>query len=123
MQGTALWFSFLNDAISTQQTWESELRGCPNTLLTPHVGAYLPSFSCPVVETHLIGGSTEEAQEAIGGDVANKLISFINAGSTLGAVNFPQMALPYSPNTHRILNIHKNQPGVLRVRIHRLFIP
>jgi len=79
------------------KTWESELRGCPNTILTPH-----------------IGGSTEEAQVSIGDDVASKIIQYINAGSSLGAVNFPQMGLPYSPNTHRILNVHKNRPGVLR---------
>lgn len=78
--------------------WQSVLQGCPNTILTPH-----------------IGGSTEEAQEAIGLEVSHVLISLINQGGTLGAVNFPQIALPFGgPNTHRILNIHHNRPGVLR---------
>jgi hypothetical protein len=62
------------------------------------------------------GGSTEEAQAAIGVDVAGKLISYINNGRTLGAVNFPEVDLPLNPNTLRLLNIHRNVPGVLRVR-------
>lgn len=78
--------------------WKSILQGCPNTIITPH-----------------IGGSTEEAQEAIGHEVSSVLISLINSGSTLGAVNFPEISLPYGgPNTHRILNIHLNRPGVMR---------
>jgi D-3-phosphoglycerate dehydrogenase len=80
------------------ENWECELRGCPNTILTPH-----------------IGGSTEEAQTSISVDVATKIANFINAGSTIGAVNFPEIGLPYGgPQTHRILNIHRNKPGVLR---------
>jgi D-3-phosphoglycerate dehydrogenase / 2-oxoglutarate reductase len=75
----------------------SQLRGLPNTVLTPH-----------------IGGSTEEAQEAIGREVSASLIKLINAGATRGAVNFPQIELPITPGAHRILNIHKNIPGVLR---------
>jgi len=79
-------------------TWTSALQGCPNTILTPH-----------------IGGSTEEAQEAIGYEVSDVLIRLVNHGSTLGAVNFPAIDLPYGgPDTHRILNIHHNRPGVLR---------
>eukprot|EP00026_Physarum_polycephalum_P009835 Phypoly_transcript_09972.p1 GENE.Phypoly_transcript_09972~~Phypoly_transcript_09972.p1 ORF type:complete len:445 (+),score=84.37 Phypoly_transcript_09972:56-1336(+) len=78
--------------------WKSVLQGCPNTILTPH-----------------IGGSTEEAQEAIGLEVSHVLINLINSGVTIGAVNFPEISLPYGgPNTHRILNIHQNRPGVLR---------
>ncbi|KAL6040680.1 phosphoglycerate dehydrogenase [Balamuthia mandrillaris] len=78
--------------------WECELRNLPNTILTPH-----------------IGGSTEEAQESIGVDVASKIVNFINQGSTIAAVNFPTLELSYAgPRTHRILNIHQNVPGVLR---------
>ncbi len=75
----------------------SELRGLPNVLLTPHVG-----------------GATEEAQEAIGREVATSLVKFINTGATTGAVNFPQVEVPHSPGKHRILNVHHNVPGVLR---------
>jgi len=79
-------------------TWVNELQGCPNTILTPH-----------------IGGSTEEAQEAIGIEVSGVLIELVNTGSTVGAVNFPNISLPYGgPGTHRLLNIHHNKPGVLR---------
>lgn len=72
------------------------LRGLPNVILTPH-----------------IGGSTLEAQVNIGNEVADKLIKFILQGTTTAAVNFPEISLPYRPNTHRLLHIHKNQPGVL----------
>jgi D-3-phosphoglycerate dehydrogenase len=75
----------------------SELRGLPNVLLTPH-----------------IGGSTEEAQAAIGREVALSLTRFITTGATTGAVNFPQVELPKLKGMHRILNVHKNVPGVLR---------
>jgi len=78
-------------------TWQSELQGCPNTILSPH-----------------IGGSTLEAQQAIGEEVATRVTSFILTGSTTGAVNFPQVDVPYGPNTHRLLNIHRNYPGVLK---------
>ena len=75
----------------------TEVRGLPNVVLTPH-----------------IGGSTEEAQEAIGREVATSLLRFLNSGSTIGAVNFPNVELPQSRGTHRLLNVHKNVPGVLR---------
>lgn len=79
--------------------WVSNLQGLPNVILTPH-----------------IGGSTEEAQYAIGCEVADKIIKIINSGSTLTAVNFPSIDLPDDGlvTTHRVLNIHKNVPGVLK---------
>jgi len=75
----------------------SVLRGLPNVVLTPH-----------------IGGSTEEAQEAIGREVATSLIKLVNGGATTGAVNFPNVELPQGRATHRLLNVHRNVPGVIR---------
>jgi D-3-phosphoglycerate dehydrogenase / 2-oxoglutarate reductase len=66
------------------------------------------------VLTPHIGGSTEEAQEAIGREVATALIKYVNTGATTGAVNFPAIELPQAKGTHRILNVHKNVPGVMR---------
>lgn len=82
---------------SNQEKFTSELQGLKNVILTPHVG-----------------GSTEEAQAAIGIEVATSLLRFTNSGSTEGAVNFPQIAAPPVPDSHRILNVHRNVPGVLR---------
>jgi len=75
----------------------SELQNLPNVILTPHVG-----------------GSTGEAQEAIGREVATSLLKFVNTGGTRGAVNFPQIEMPQVSGAHRILNVHRNVPGVLR---------
>ena len=72
------------------------LQGLPNVILTPHVG-----------------GSTVEAQERIGAEVAHKLIDYSDAGSTLGAVNFPQVQLPSRARTTRYIHIHRNVPGML----------
>merc|ERR1711972_231791 len=76
----------------------SELRGCPNTLMTPHVG-----------------GSTEEAQAKIGEEVAASLMKCVNEGSTHGSVNFPEvdMKMDSTGKTHRVLCIHENKPGVM----------
>jgi D-3-phosphoglycerate dehydrogenase len=74
-----------------------------NVMLTPH-----------------IGGSTEEAQENIGIEVAEKLIKYSNNGSSLSAVNFPEVSLPEHEGLHRLLHIHTNQPGVLSA-INRVF--
>lgn len=76
--------------------FESELRGLKNVILTPHVG-----------------GSTQEAQENIGREVGARLTDFINGGLTTGAVNFPEIGQPLASGRHRILNVHRNVPGVL----------
>jgi len=81
----------------------SPLQGMENVLLTPH-----------------IGGSTEEAQQNIGVEVAEKLIKYSNNGSTVTAVNFPEVSLPEHPGKQRLLHIHRNQPGVLSA-INRVF--
>ncbi len=72
------------------------LQQMPNVLLTPH-----------------IGGSTEEAQVNIGRDVSSKLVAFVDTGVTTGSLSVPELSLPVQENTHRILHIHKNVPGVL----------
>lgn len=74
----------------------SPLRGLRNVILTPH-----------------IGGSTEEAQANIGNFVPNKIIQYINTGSTYGSVNFPEIQLPELKNAHRLIHIHGNVPGIL----------
>ncbi len=79
------------------EQFESPLRGMSNVILTPHMG-----------------GSTQEAQENIGIEVADKLITYSDNGSTLGAVNFPEVSLPVKDRTHtRFMHIHRNVPGVL----------
>ena len=87
---------FPNEPKSADEEFVSPLRKFDNVILTPHVG-----------------GSTEEAQENIGLEVAEKLIRYSNNGSTLSAVNFPEVSLPEHPGKHRILHIHHNRPGVL----------
>lgn len=81
---------------SNKEKFTSPLQGLANVILTPH-----------------IGGSTEEAQYAIGLEVAESLTRYLKVGSTAGAVNFPRVELPLSRGTHRILNVHRNEPGVL----------
>lgn len=82
---------------SNKEKFVSPLQGLDNVILTPH-----------------IGGSTKEAQENIGSEVAQKLIDFSDNGSTIGAVNFPQAALPVHRSCTRFLHIHRNVPGVMR---------
>jgi D-3-phosphoglycerate dehydrogenase / 2-oxoglutarate reductase len=81
--------------------WATALRQVPNVILTPH-----------------IGGSTEEAQLAIGEEVSTSLSRYLNYGATLGAVNFPEVdlrAITAEQGTHvRVCHVHQNRPGVLR---------
>jgi D-3-phosphoglycerate dehydrogenase len=81
----------------------SPLIGMDNVLLTPHVG-----------------GSTLEAQDNIGIEVAAKMVRYSDNGSTLSAVNFPEVSLPEHPDSQRLLHIHQNVPGVLS-RINEIF--
>jgi D-3-phosphoglycerate dehydrogenase len=82
---------------SNKETFESPLIGKETVILTPHVG-----------------GSTKEAQENIAVEVSQKLIYYSDRGSTEGAVNFPSLSLPAHENSHRILHIHNNIPGMLQ---------
>ena len=88
---------FPEEPESNSDGFKTDLQNLPNVILTPH-----------------IGGSTEEAQAAIGKEVSTSLIKFLRGGSTAGSVNFPQVELAPNPGTHRILNVHRNVPGVLR---------
>jgi len=81
---------------SNNEPFSFILQNMDNVILTPH-----------------IGGSTMEAQENIGIEVSEKLIQYSDVGTTLGSVNFPQIALQPNKNVRRFLHIHKNQPGVL----------
>ena len=83
--------------------FESPLIGMDNVILTPHVG-----------------GSTLEAQDNIGIEVAAKLVRYSDNGSTLSAVNFPEASLPEHPGSRRLLHIHRNVPGMLS-RINDVF--
>jgi D-3-phosphoglycerate dehydrogenase len=82
---------------SNAQGFVSPLQGRDNVILTPH-----------------IGGSTAEAQERIGVEVARKLVDYSDVGATLGAVNFPQVQLPTRPRGTRFMHVHHNTPGILR---------
>ncbi|WP_392343123.1 phosphoglycerate dehydrogenase [Pseudoalteromonas prydzensis] len=81
---------------SNEEEFISPLREFDNVILTPH-----------------IGGSTQEAQENIGIEVAGKLAKYSDNGSTITAVNFPEVSLPELANRSRLLHVHHNRPGVL----------
>lgn len=81
---------------SNKEKFHSPLQNLSNVILTPH-----------------IGGSTEEAQKNIGSEVAESFRRFLKIGSSSGAVNFPNVDLPVKQGTSRILNVHRNEPGVL----------
>jgi D-3-phosphoglycerate dehydrogenase len=81
---------------SNDEEFVSPLRKFDNVILTPH-----------------IGGSTVEAQENIGVEVAEKLIKYSDNGTTTSSVNFPEVALPTHEDMHRLLHVHKNVPGIL----------
>ena len=94
---------FPQEPRSNDDLFESPLRGLDNVILTPH-----------------IGGSTKEAQESIGVEVAAKLVKYSDNGTTTSSVNFPEVALPAHPGHHRLLHVHQNVPGVLS-RINQVF--
>lgn len=87
---------FPQEPDSNSDGFVTAMQNLPNVILSPHVG-----------------GSTEEAQALIGREVTSALVKYINNGATTGSVNFPQVDPPQLKDRHRILNIHKNVPGVL----------
>lgn len=94
---------FPQEPKSNDDPFESELRGLPNTILSPH-----------------IGGSTEEAQVNIGQFVPARIMDYINTGTTTNSVNFPNLQLPRLQNAHRLIHIHKNVPGII-AKMNQLF--
>ena len=94
---------FPHEPRSNNERFVSPLQNLPNVILTPH-----------------IGGSTAEAQQRIGEEVARKLIDYSDVGATVGAVNFPQVQLPLRPRGTRFMHVHRNVPGLLR-RINAVF--
>ncbi|QDH17926.1 phosphoglycerate dehydrogenase [Swingsia samuiensis] len=88
---------------SGNERFSSPLQGLDNVLLTPH-----------------IGGSTVEAQERIGVEVARKLVDYSDVGSTIGAVNFPSVQLPERPRGTRFMHVHANRPGIMQ-QINEIF--
>jgi|TARA_B100000902_G_scaffold208077_1_gene198064 D-3-phosphoglycerate dehydrogenase len=87
---------FPKEPINNQEEFKSKLRGQNNLILSPH-----------------IGGSTKEAQKNIGSYVPDKIIDFINTGNTSNSVNFPELSLPEQRDSHRLIHIHYNEPGIL----------
>lgn len=75
----------------------SALRGMPNVILTPH-----------------IGGSTEEAQQSIGSFVSTRLLEYVRTGNSMLSVNLPHCQLELAEDSHRLMHIHRNVPGILR---------
>ena len=89
---------------SNSDRFQSPLQGLHNVILTPH-----------------IGGSTEEAQDRIGKEVARKMLDYLSTGSTMGAVNFPQVQLQKRQQGTRFSHVHRNVPGMLR-RLNEVFL-
>jgi D-3-phosphoglycerate dehydrogenase len=89
---------FPKEPKNEKESFSSPLRGLPNVILTPH-----------------IGGSTEEAQDNIAHFVSSKLLEYVQTGSTYTSVNFPRISLPQTDGSqsHRLLHVHRNVPGVL----------
>jgi D-3-phosphoglycerate dehydrogenase len=87
---------FPKEPKTNAEAFESELIGLDNVILTPH-----------------IGGSTQEAQRNIAQYVPNRLVNYVNTGSTSGSVNFPELQLPALNNAHRLIHVHHNTPGIL----------
>ncbi|WP_374513883.1 phosphoglycerate dehydrogenase [Brevundimonas sp.] len=87
---------FPEEPATNADPFDSPLQGLRNVILTPH-----------------IGGSTEEAQEAIGVFAADRLLAYLNRGDTSFCVNLPNVQLAEVAGAHRLLHIHRNQPGVL----------
>jgi D-3-phosphoglycerate dehydrogenase len=87
---------FPEEPAGNTSTFVSALQNRANVILSPHVG-----------------GSTEEAQESIGREVTNALLKYVNSGASTGSVNFPVVDPPQLKDRHRVLNVHRNVPGVL----------
>lgn len=87
---------FPSEPKSVNEPLDSPLRGMLNVVLTPH-----------------IGGSTQESQENIGREVAEKLVSYLKTGTTKGSVNFPEVSVREVLGTARILHVHHNVPGAM----------
>lgn len=87
---------FPDEPDSNDEKFSSQLQGMKNVVLTPH-----------------IGGSTMEAQENIGVDVATRMVNFLETGSSAGSLSIPVLSLSVQHNAHRLLHIHKNVPGIL----------
>jgi D-3-phosphoglycerate dehydrogenase len=94
---------FPEEPKTNDDPFENELMGLENVILSPH-----------------IGGSTEEAQEMIGNYVPERLLEYVNNGSTTGSVNFPEVQLPILQESHRLLHVHRNVPGIM-AKINNIF--
>jgi len=87
---------FPEEPSNNKEKFKSKVKGIEEIILSPH-----------------IGGSTKEAQKNIGSYVPDKIIDFINSGNTSSSVNFPKLSLPEQSDSHRLIHIHKNEPGVM----------